>query len=132
MFFVRKIYIYNHNCANGQVSTFINSSNIKIKKKFDFIVRYIADKKNQFKEPYVKHFTIEKYKRLYELRLKATGTMVRIIFFNLDEDVVLLHAFVKKDRRDTEQALEYSLKLIESIEEESEAIYDYLTEVEVD
>ena len=58
--------------------------------------------------------------------------MVRIIFFNLDEDVALLHAFVKKDRRDTEQALEYSLKLIESIEEESEAIYDYLTEVEVD
>lgn len=129
---MRKIYTYNHNCATGQVSEFINSSNLKVKKKFDFILKYIADKKNQFKEPYVKHFTIEKYKRLYELRLKATGTMVRIIFFNLDEDVVLLHAFVKKDRRDTEQALEYSLKLIESIEEESDAIYDYLTEVEVD
>jgi len=128
---VRKIYTYN-NCATGQVSAFINSSNLKVKKKFDFILKYIADKKNQFKEPYVKHFTIEKYKRLYELRLKAAGTMVRIIFFNLDEDVVLLHAFVKKDRRDTEQALEYSLKLIESIEKESDAIYDYLTEVKVD
>ena len=128
---MRKIYTYN-NCATGQVSAFINSSNLKVKKKFDFILKYIADKKNQFKEPYVKHFTIEKYKRLYELRLKAAGTMVRIIFFNLDEDVVLLHAFVKKDRRDTEQALEYSLKLIESIEKESDAIYDYLTEVKVD
>ena len=96
---MRKIYTYN-NCATGQVSAFINSSNLKVKKKFDFILKYIADKKNQFKEPYVKHFTIEKYKRLYELRLKAAGTMVRIIFFNLDEDVVLLHAFVKKDRRD--------------------------------
>ena len=128
---MRKIYTYN-NCATGQVSAFINSSNLKVKKKFDFILKYIADKKNQFKEPYVKHFTIEKYKRLYELRLKAAGTMVRIIFFNLDEDGVLLHAFVKKDRRDTEQALEYSLKLIESIEKESDAIYDYLTEVKVD
>ena len=85
--------MYKNEGAKGQVDTFIKASNIKIRKKFDFILRYIADERNQFKEPYVKHFSIEKYKRLYELRLKAAGTMVRIIFYNIDENVILLNAF---------------------------------------
>ena len=76
--------MYKSDDARGQVDTFIKTSNRKIKKKFDFILRYIADEKNQFKEPYVKHFSIEKYKRLYELRLKAAGTMVRIIFYSIE------------------------------------------------
>ena len=127
---MRKIFVYK-NDARGQVDTLIKSSSIKIKKKFEFVLRYIADEKNQFKEPYVKHFTIEKYKRLYELRLKADGMMVRIIFYSIDENIILLHGFIKKDRRDTEQALEYSLKLIERLDKETETPCDYLSEVKV-
>lgn len=128
---MRKIYIYKNDGARGQVDTFIKTSNIKIKKKFDFILKYIADEKNQFKEPYVKHFSIEKYKRLYELRLKAVGTMVRIIFYNIDDNIILLNAFIKRDKRDTEQALEHALKLIEHLDRVAETPVDYLTEVEV-
>lgn len=87
--------MYKNDGAKGQVDSFIKTSNIKIRKKFDFILRYIADERNQFKEPYVKHFSIEKYKRLYELRLKAAGTMVRIIFYNIDDNIILLNAFIK-------------------------------------
>lgn len=123
--------MYKNDDRKGQVDTFIKSSNIKIKKKFEFILQYIADERNQFKEPYVKHFSIEKYKRFYELRLKASGTMVRIIFYNIDENVILLYAFVKKDKRDTEQALEYSLKLIEKLDRVAETPTDYLKEVEL-
>lgn len=123
--------MYKNEGAKGQVDTFIKTSNIKIRKKFDFILRYIADERNQFKEPYVKHFSIEKYKRLYELRLKAAGTMVRIIFYNIDENVILLNAFIKRDKRDTEQALEHALKLIEHLDRVAETPVDYLTEVEV-
>lgn len=123
--------MYKNEGAKGQVDTFIKASNIKIRKKFDFILRYIADERNQFKEPYVKHFSIEKYKRLYELRLKAAGTMVRIIFYNIDENVILLNAFIKRDKRDTEQALEHALKLIEHLDRVAETPVDYLTEVEV-
>ena len=123
--------MYKNEGAKGQVDTFIKTSNIKIRKKFDFILRYIADERNQFKEPYVKHFSIEKYKRLYELRLKAAGTMVRIIFYNIDENVILLNAFIKRDNRDTEQALEHALKLIEHLDRVAETPVDYLTEVEV-
>ena len=123
--------MYKNEGAKGQVDTFIKASNIKIRKKYDFILRYIADERNQFKEPYVKHFSIEKYKRLYELRLKAAGTMVRIIFYNIDENVILLNAFIKRDKRDTEQALEHALKLIEHLDRVAETPVDYLTEVEV-
>ena len=123
--------MYKNEGAKGQVDTFIKTSNIKIRKKFDFILRYIADERNQFKEPYVKHFSIEKYKRLYELRLKAAGTMVRIIFYNIDENVILLNAFIKRDKRDTEQALEHALKLIEHLDKVAETPVDYLSEVEV-
>ena len=123
--------MYKNEGAKGQVDTFIKTSNIKIRKKFDFILRYIADERNQFKEPYVKHFSIEKYKRLYELRLKAAGTMVRIIFYNIDENVILLNAFIKRDKRDTELALEHALKLIEHLDRVAETPVDYLSEVEV-
>ena len=123
--------MYKNDGAKGQVDSFIKTSNIKIRKKFDFILRYIADEWNQFKEPYVKHFSIEKYKRLYELRLKAAGTMVRIIFYNIDDNIILLNAFIKKDKRDTEQALEHALKLIEHLDRVAETPVDYLTEVEI-
>ena len=128
---MRKIYIYINSDIKGQVDTFIKASNIKIKKKFNFILKYIADEKNQFKEPYVKHFSIEKYNRLYELRLKAAGTMVRIIFYNIDDNIILLNAFIKRDKRDTEQALEHALKLIEHLDMGAETFDDYLLEVEI-
>ena len=131
---MRKIYILKGDGTKGDVYTFIQTSNIKIKKKFDFILRYIADEKNQFKEPYVKHFTIEKYKQFYELRLKVAKTMIRIIFCNVNEDILLLYAFVKRDKRDTEQALEHVLKLIERIDiidENENNLMDYITEVDV-
>lgn len=123
--------MYKNGNAKGQVDTFIKTSDTKIRKKFDFILHYIADERNQLKEPYVKHFSIEKYKRLYELRLKAAGMMIRIIFYNTDENIILLNAFIKRDKRDTEQALEHALKLIEHLDRIAETPVDYLTEVEI-
>ena len=121
--------MYNGGEGKYQITDFIKKANPKIKKKFEFILRLIADENNQLKEPYVKHFSIEKYKRLYELRLKAAGTMVRIIYYEEDKNIILLHAFIKKDKRDTEQALEHALKLIEKLDRESQSPFDYLEEV---
>jgi len=61
---VRKIYIYEE--QKNQMCEFINKSNIKVKKKFGFILRYISDESNPMKEPYVKHFSI----LILELKLK--------------------------------------------------------------
>ena len=125
---MRKIYIYEE--QKNQMCEFINKSNIKVKKKFGFILRYISDESNPMKEPYVKHFSIEKYKMLYELRLRASNTMIRIIFYCIDDKIILLYPFIKKDSKDTERALEYSLKLIEKIDVNSTIPIECMKEVD--
>lgn len=124
--------MYSGEDGKAQITEFIKDANPKIKKKYEFMLRLIADENNQLKEPYVKHFSIEKYKRLYELRLKASNTMIRIIYYEADKNIILLHAFVKRDRRDTERALEYALKLIEKLDKESLCPFECLTEVTAD
>lgn len=115
--------------GENPLAVFAGNFNEKIKKKMRYVLRYAADERNPLREPHVKHFTIEKYKRLYELRLKASNTMIRIIYFHIDEDIVLLHAFVKRDKRDTEQALEYALKMIDRIDAEPSKSKEFLQEV---
>lgn len=121
--------MYSDEQGKTQITEFIKNSDPKIRKKYEFILKLISDENNCLKEPYVKHFSIEKYKQLYELRLKAASTMIRIIYYEADKNIILLHAFVKKDRRDTEKALEYSLKIIEKLNRESLCPFDCLTEV---
>ena len=123
--------MYNGLDGKNTVCDFVSHTNPKIRKKFEFILRIIADENNFMKEPYVKHFSIEKYKRLYELRLKAAGTMVRIIFYYIEDNIILLNAFIKRDKRDTEQALECALKLIEHLDRVAQTPVDYLTEVKI-
>lgn len=121
--------MYSDEQGKSQIMEFIKNSNPKIRKKYEFILKLIADENNRLKEPYVKHFSIEKYKQLYELRLKAANTMIRIIYYEADKNIILLHAFVKRDKRDTEKALEYALKLIDKLNRESLCPFDCLTEV---
>jgi len=64
------------------------------------------------REPYVKHFKIERYQALYELRAKSKN-LVRVIFtLTEDGDVLFLAPFIKRRRRDTMQALDVSLRLL--------------------
>ena len=74
----------------------------KIQSKLAFQVRLLADERTPFCEPHIKHLSIEKYKRLYEMRLRSAGMMVRVIFYEHAGEVVLLHAFYKRGKKDTE------------------------------
>ena len=113
---MRKIYIYGE-AGESQVENFFSKANIKIQNKLKFQLVYIKDERNGFTEPHIKHFTIERYKELYEFRIKAAGTMVRVIFYENDGDILLLYAFYKHDKRDTQKALETALKLLHSYKE---------------
>lgn len=115
---MRKIYTYEHE-GECPVSHFFDNTNDKITNKLKYQLRYIKDEKNVFSEPHIKHFSIEKYRRLYELRIKATGVMVRVIFYERNGEIILLHAFYKRDRKDTEKALETALKILNSILDEN-------------
>ena len=81
------------------------------------------------REPHVKHFIIERYRMFYEFRIKVSKKIVRIIFCERDDNIVLLHAFYKHDKRDTEKALENALKVYESLESNSLLPFQYLKEV---
>ena len=69
------------------------------------------------REPYVKHFRIERYQALYELRAKSRN-LVRIIFTRTNQgDVLFLVPFIKRHRRNTMQALDASLALLAKIQD---------------
>ena len=77
------------------------------------------------KEPHYKHFSIEKYRDFYELREK-NRIVIRIIFtVQSNGEVLLLHAFQKRQSRDTMQALERSLKLLSLLREHPEYAVEY-------
>ena len=111
---MRKIYAYTKD-NRSSVEEFIQATNDKIKEKLIFQLVYIRDESNPFCEPYVKHFSMERYRKMYELRLKAAETMIRIIFYENDGEIVFLYAFHKRDRKDTDRGLETALKILESI-----------------
>lgn len=111
---MRKIYAYTED-NRSPVEEFIQATNDKIKEKLIFQLVYIKDETNPFCEPYVKHFSMERYRKMYELRIKAAETMIRIIFYEHDGEIVFLHAFHKRDRKDTDRGLESALKILESI-----------------
>lgn len=71
------------------------------------------------REPYVKHFCIERYQDLYELRAKSK-TLVRIIFTLTDSgDILFLAPFIKRHKRNTMQALDRSLEYLARIRDGS-------------
>ena len=104
---MRKIYECN------SALKFFENADIKTKKKLTFLLNYIADEHNLLCEPYVKRFSMSKYKQLYELRLKVSGCAIRIMFCFADEDVVLLHTFCKTDKKDSERGLKAAYRLLD-------------------
>ena len=103
---MRKIYTYQN------VQNFIESSDVKTKNKFQNILAYISNEKNELREPYVRHISQNRIKGLFEIRLKTSGTMARIVFSKQDENIILLYAFYKNDKKDTKRALEHLLRLL--------------------
>lgn len=81
-------------------------------------------------EPHFKHFTLERYRELYELRERGK-VLVRIIFtIRPSGEILLLHGFVKRQSRDTMQALEQSLTVLARLRERPELETEYIVKEE--
>lgn len=108
---MRKIYTYfdGFGCP---VEDFILQSEPRVQKRYRTWLDYIRNEANGFSGPHIKHFSLERYSRLYEMRLKVARVMVRIIFYEHLGDIYFLHAFYKRDSKDTEKALETALKIL--------------------
>lgn len=71
----------------------------------------------QLGKPPVKHFLMKKYRLLYELRDKYKTTLTRIIFtYDASGNVILLEAFIKNHKRQTDAALASALAKMRRIE----------------
>lgn len=126
---MRKIYTY-YNGSECPVNKFLSKANKKVVNKFWFCIEYIRTTKNCLCEPYVKHFSLEKYSMLYELRIKIAGEMVRIIFYENEGNIYLLYAFYKRDSKDTQKALEAALKILCQIKDkDGEVMKEYREEL---
>ena len=111
---MRKIFI------TPNVKDFMEQAENKTKAKINSVLSYLTDDKNPLRESYVKHIAMSKYKELYELRVKASGEMSRLLFTLSEDDIVLLYAFKKKCDRDNEKAFERAFKMSKFCEELTE------------
>jgi hypothetical protein len=93
--------------SKSPVSDFIGQLDTKFKNKIVTQFTLLQDCKYHLQPPLVKAIRHSKYKGLYELRTRLNQTMSRIIFcFDNNDNIILLHGFLKKHNRSIEQALE--------------------------
>lgn len=120
------IKVYKPPGEASQVEAFIESLEPKLREKLVWqIFRLSRTPAAGLKEPHYKHFSIEKYRDFYELREK-NRIIIRIIFtVRPNGEILLLHAFQKRQPRDTMQALERSLKLLSLLREHPEYEVEY-------
>ena len=125
------IKVYQPPGQVSQVEAFIEGLHPKLREKLVWqIFRLSRTPPAGLKEPHYKHFSIEKYRDFYELREK-NRIVIRVIFTMLPSgEVLLLHAFQKRQSRDTMRALEQSLRLLSLLRDHPEHAVEYIVEEE--
>ena len=123
---MKDVFVYQPPGGSAQVALFIEGLDTKLRVK---LLRQIIPLPRMppsiLREPHYKHFTLERYRSLYEVRAK-NGVAVRVIFTILPEGrVLLLYGFSKRQSRDTMQALDQSLRILAAVREHPEHAVEY-------
>ncbi len=128
---MKNIKVYQPPGQPAQAADFIEGMEPKLRNKLVRQIFYLSGTSlSELKEPHYKHFSIEKYRSLYELREKGR-IVVRIIFTVCPNgDYLLLHAFVKRQKRDMMQALEHSLRLLAQFRDHPDWAVEYTVKEE--
>ena len=117
---MRVIKVYRPPGSRGPLLEFLSLLEEKLRRKLLWqIWRLSQIPLYELKEPHFKHFVLEKYSQLYELREK-NRVLVRIIFTIQDGEVILLEPFIKRQSRDAMRALDQSLGMLAEIREHPE------------
>lgn len=94
---MKGIKVYTPPERAAPVARFIDSLEPRLREK---LIRQLivlpSTPRASLREPHFKHFTLERYRELYELRERGKA-LVRVIFtIRPNGEVILLHAFVKR------------------------------------
>ena len=128
---MKGINIYKPSERAAPVARFIDGLDPKLRDK---LLRWLIELPNtpkaSLKEPHFKHFALERYRDLYEMRARGK-VMVRIIFtIRPNGEILLLHAFIKKQSRDTMQALEQAVTVMAHVRKHPELAVEYTVKEE--
>lgn len=113
-----KLFLFVPSDGAPPLPPFLSSLDEKLRGKLaSLLALLVSTPLGLLREPHIKHFTIEKYAALYELRAKGKS-LVRITFTILPNgDILLLVPFVKKHQRNTMQALDASLRMLSQLDD---------------
>lgn len=94
---MKGILIYQPTSKSAPLADFIDGLDPRLREKILLRLYFLTQlEKPEMKEPHFKRFSIERYRDLWELRVKSK-VLIRIIFCTLPNgDVLLLHGFVKR------------------------------------
>ena len=128
---MKGIKVYTPPERAAPVARFIDDLEPKLRDK---LIRQLIELPNtpraNLREPHFKHFTLERYRDLYELRARGK-VLVRIIFtIRPNGEILLLHAFIKRQSRDTMQALEQALSVMAQVRDRPEMAAEYIVREE--
>ena len=128
---MKGIKVFTPPGRTAPVARFIDGLDPKLRDK---LIRWLIELPNtpkaSLREPHFKHFALERYRDLYELRARGK-VLVRIIFtFRPNGEVLLLHAFIKKQSRDTMQALEQAVSVMVQVRNHPELAAEYIVKEE--
>ena len=123
---MKDVLVYRPPDTPTQAALFIEGLEPKLREK---LLRQIIPLPRMppsiLREPHYKHFTLERYRSLYEVRAK-NGVAVRVIFTILPEGrVLLLYGFSKRQSRDTIRALDQSLRILAAFREHPQHAVEY-------
>ena len=122
---MRTIKIYHPPGKAPPIPAFFDALNPKLRRKLKLqLLRLTQISMSDLKEPHFKHFSLEKYHQFYEMR-ERSKVLIRVIFTITDEEVLLLVPFVKKQSRDSMQALEQALTMVAEAQEHPERVSTY-------
>jgi len=130
---MRDVKTYCPPCRDAPIYAFLGGVDKKLRRKITWQIFQLSQiNLCEMKEPHYKHFVLERYSHLYELREK-NKILARIIFTIDDSsgDIILLSPFIKRQPRDTMRALEQSLCMLADIRASPEYAvkFDYFKEV---
>lgn len=128
---MKGIKVYTPPERAAPVARFIDDLEPKLRDK---LIRQLIELPNtpraNLREPHFKHFTLERYRDLYELRARGK-VLVRVIFTICPNgEILLLHAFIKRQSRDTMQALEQALSVMAQVRDRPELAAEYIVREE--
>lgn len=122
---MKKVFLYLSPDGESPFLLFLSVMEPKLRTKLVRGIGNLAAIPEYMTEPHVKHFSLERYAALYEYRARMR-IMVRVVFtLDGDGNIILLHPMVKKRDRNTMQALETSLRMLERLKQGEASLVEY-------